>query len=223
MKAVLSSAVLGFLLTVTSPYAGEFELLDWGRLIDPCARDFEDPYRDLAPEELVDLVTLGRLRERLRGGEVAEDVRSQLEEQITDKETTLVAAGIDVDWLISQRWVVAERRERAAKDSNTALDGTDATLAGFLIPAPALEDGTLTAYLVRSRWMNAHMPPPPPNQLLHLVMTELSEEPGYYTPVVARGRLMLQETRREVFLVDGNVTMWSSWTLQTDSIEDYGR
>ncbi|MEM1129653.1 MAG: DUF3299 domain-containing protein [Pseudomonadota bacterium] len=222
MRYWILSAVMAVMLAPIPGAAREGGLLNWDTLVDAEAQVFDDPYAALAPAQINDLVTIVRLRDRLASGEVNADARPRIEARLSDIEASFAAAGIDVDWLIDQRWVVAERRQVAALAGNPALDGQAVEIAGFLIPAPPDDDGTPMAYLVPERGMCSHMPPPPPNQLLRIRLAETHDIPLLYTPAIVRGTIRLQETNREVFVVDGPVPMWSAWTLQASQLENLG-
>lgn len=195
--------------------ADEVRTVGWAELPDASAQEFEDPYRDLAPQQMSDLMSLVGLREVLADEALGIKERERLEARATELEAALQAAGIDVDWLISQRWVVADRRRQAAVAINRSLDGQLVEIAGFLISTPPGEGGQFTGYLVPDRGMCSHLPPPPPNQLLRLVMEDVPEMVGVCTPAAARGTLLAEETRGEAFVIDDMVPMWSAWTLDT--------
>ena len=104
--------------------------LNWPALIDEASQEFEDPYAALALEALCDLVTVARLRTRLDGDDLSAEVRARIEARLADTAARLTDAGVDIDWLISQRWVVAERREAAAMAGNPSVDGRIVTMTG---------------------------------------------------------------------------------------------
>lgn len=222
MRHWILSAVVALMLAPIPGVAREGGLLNWDALVDAEAQVFDDPYAALAPEQINDLVTIVRLRDRLATGELNADARPRIEARLSKIESSFDAAGIDVDWLIGQRWAVAERRQAAAIAGNPALDGRAVEIVGFLIPAPPDDDGVPTAYLVPERGMCSHMPPPPPNQLLRIKLPEAHSIPLLYTPAIVQGTIRLQETNREVFVVDGPVPMWSAWTLQATQLENLG-
>lgn len=212
---VTAALLLAFGLPLAAAETGP---VDWNDLIDQAVQNFEDPYRNLTKDQLNALRTLVRMRERLGSDELEEDERSRMEAHLTEAEATLAGDGIDIDWVLSQRWVVAERREMAGKAGNPALDGQSIDIGGFLIPAPPTEDGQPTAYLVPQRGMCSHSPPPPPNQLLQLMLAEPLEVNSLYVPVLAHGTLRMESSRREIMVVDGMVPMSSSWTLETQKL-----
>jgi hypothetical protein len=217
MRAIaLRVAALAFLIAVLPVAAGETPDLDWSQLIDQSAQDYDDPYRELSPEQLISLVTVGRLRQQVEKGEAID------EERLSREAASLAADGIDVDGLIAQRWIVAERRERAATSGNKAVDGREVVLSGFVIPAPVDDDGTATAYLVAERGMCSHMPPPSPNQMVRLRLPDNWRPRAIYEPVRVSGLLSIEPTARTVRVVDGPVPSRATFTLDVSSVETLG-
>ena len=133
-------------------------------------------------------------------------------------EAALQADGIDIEWLLSQRWVVADRRRQAAVATNAALDGQSVEIAGFLILAPPTESGEQTAYLLPDRGICNHLPPPPPNQLVRVLLKDVPENGGCGVPATVRGALRAEEARHEVTVIDHSLPMWSGWMLEADEI-----
>ena len=212
------TATAALLFAAAPLIAGETTHVEWSQLPDPSVQEFEDPYRDLAPEQMSDLMSLVRLREQLAADSIPVEERRQLEARNTKLEAALQAVGIDVEWLLSQRWVVADRRRHAAVATNAALDGQLVEIAGFLILAPPTESGEQTAYLLPNRGVCNHLPPPPPNQLVRLLMKDLPETGGSCVPAVIQGTLRAEETRYEVVVIDHSLPMWSAWTLETNAV-----
>ncbi|MEM8582174.1 MAG: DUF3299 domain-containing protein, partial [Pseudomonadota bacterium] len=191
--------------------------LNWPALIDEASQEFEDPYAALSPEALSDLVTVARLRTRLDGGDLSAEVRARIEARLADTAARLTDAGVDIDWLISQRWVVAERREAAAMSGNPFVDGRIVTMTGFAIPAPPDADGSAVAYLVPERGMCSHMPPPNPNQMIRI------RYPGdaplrIHEPVEVTGRIDIAPNAQVMRVVDGMVPMRATFTLDADVV-----
>ncbi|MCA0872965.1 DUF3299 domain-containing protein [Seohaeicola saemankumensis] len=215
-------AIAASILLLTGPVLAGTQV-DWADLIDPSAQTFEDPYRDLSYEHLEAVATVARSRAQLTQAELTKDARSQIETRLSDAQEKLSAAGIDADWLIAQRWVVAERRERAASAGNPAVDGVEATLAGYAIPAPADENGTPVAYLVPERGMCAHMPPPPPNQMVRLHMPADWTPRMMHEPLQVTGKLTINPTEQEVVVVDGFVPMHATFALQVQDLKTIGK
>lgn len=206
-----------FLLGVTSANA-ERGVLDWSDLIDEAAQQYEDPYRDLTPEQLGALVDFARLQAALKETTQAEELE-KLELRLSEAEAAFSDDGIDAEWLIAQRWIVAERRQNAAWAGEPDLDGQTVTLGGYAIPAPADENGIPTVYLVPERGMCSHMPPPPPNQMVQVRLTGDWRPQMIYEPVRLTGRLSVRPSEREVVVVDGPVRMQATFTMDATEVE----
>lgn len=205
------------IMLIASPAnADEIVHMDWSRLIDQSVQDYDDPYRDLSQEQLVDFVAVARLREKAEQGESID------KEQLSLKTASLTEEGIDVDDLIAQRWIVAERRERAAVSGNKAVDGREVILSGFVIAAPADADGRSTAYLVPERGMCSHTPPPPPNQMVRLRLPDNWRPNALYQPVRVSGLLSIEPTNRTIQVVDGPVPMHATFSMDVSNIEKLG-
>jgi len=212
------AATAALAIAVAPVIAGEATPVEWSQLPDPPAQEYEDPYRNLAPEQMTDLMSLVRLREQLGADAMSVEERTQLEARITELEAALQAGGIDVEWLLSQRWAVADRRRHAAVATNAALDGQSVQIAGFLILAPPTDRGEASAYLLPDRGVCNHLPPPVPNQLIRLLMKEAPETGGSCVPAVIRGTLRAEESRHEVIVIDHSLPMWSGWMLEADEV-----
>jgi len=212
------AATAALAIAVAPVIAGEATPVEWSQLPDPPAQEYEDPYRNLAPEQMTDLMSLVRLREQLGADAMSVEERTQLEARITELEAALQAGGIDVEWLLSQRWAVADRRRHAAVATNAALDGQSVQIAGFLILAPPTDRGEASAYLLPDRGVCNHLPPPPPNQLVRVLLKDVPETGGCGVPATVRGTLRAEEARHEVTVIDHSLPMWSAWTLDTEDV-----
>lgn len=208
---------LGLLL---SPVRAEIPTaLDWSQLVDASAQDFEDPYAALTPDQLYDLISLVRTRQRLEDAGMTGEQRNRASAKATELEGRLHADKIDIDWLISQRWVVAEKREQAAVSANPAVDGRTVSLAGFAIPAPPDADGFSTIYLVPERGMCSHIPPPNPNQMIRARLTSDWRPTFMHQPVMLTGVLSISESNRTVIVVDGPVPMRAAFDMVVSKAE----
>ena len=192
----------------------------WAELPDPSAQQFEDPYRDLTEDQVEQLRIVVQAREELAREATPQQDRPGIESRLTTAIEAFSAADIDVDWLIAQRWVVAQRRERAANAANPAFDGRSVSIAGFAIPAPLDVDGTPTVYLVEVAGQCSHMPPPPPNQMVK-VRLESGWTPTFMNqPVRLKGRLHIAPSERVFPIVDGDVAMKATWRLDASDVEE---
>lgn len=205
----LSSAILVLVFALASATAAT-EIIGWDTLVDQEAQVYEDPYLDLAYEQLEDVRVVAVETARIEQGGMSEEERAAREDKRDQARLRLAAAGIDAEWLISQRWVVAERREKAATAVNPDLDGEVVTLGGFAIPAPPAPDGTPIAYLVPLPGMCSHMPPPNPNQLVRIRLNTDWRPDRLHQPVRVTGLLSIKSTEHVFNIVDGPVEMRAS-------------
>ncbi|MGI9368044.1 MAG: DUF3299 domain-containing protein [Ruegeria sp.] len=201
-------------------------VLDWSQLPDPSAQVFKDPYRDLSPEQFDDVIFFVRTRAKLEQGSGTTEEQQTWQEMLAETEEALTADGIDLDWLLSQRQVVTERRKNAATAGNPQFDGQAVTVAGFAIPAPADADGTPVAYLVPERGMCSHMPPPPPNQMIRVRLTDDWTPSFVHEPVRLTGVLTIEPSEQQMIVVDGVVPMHATFQMDVigvETLEDQGK
>lgn len=202
----------GLLLLSHSVQAQLSMPVDWSMLPDPEAQQFEDPYRDLSQSQFESLMALARLQLAL-GGELTETERAATSERASELSQNLQAQGLDPEWILAQRELVAERRQRAALSTNPKLDGESIELTGYLLVAPDMENGETVAYLLPDRGVCMHLPPPVPNQLVRLAIDKLPEPLGPCISAAVRGRLTANETTATVPVIDDTAHLWSSWRL----------
>lgn len=212
MRGLLTAAAAVLAATTA---AAEPRSITFADLPDPVAQDFADPFKEMGLELLEELRTVVRLEERLAAGEVPEEARPRLEADLAEARGVLEANRLDIDQLLAQRWDVAAKRRRAVFATNPDLAEKTVSLAGFLIPAGTDESGNRIGYLVQQVGMCSHIPPPPPNQLVRITMSEDLPTRSLYEPVAVKGVLRPKSHDTNIFLLDGEVRMVSSWLLET--------
>ncbi len=193
--------------------------LDWADLPDPSVQVFEDPYRDLSPEQFDDVLFVVRMRGRLQQDTGSAEERLKWQELLTETEDALAGVGVDVDWLLDQRELVKERRRKAGTNGNPQFDGQTITIAGFAIPGPSDPDGRSVAYLVPERGMCSHMPPPQPNQMIRVRLNGDWTPSYFHEPVRLTGTLTIDPTVQNMMVVDGLMPMSATFQLETERVE----
>ncbi len=196
--------------------------MGWSDLVGPRAQTFEDPFAELTYQQLDQLRTIIRAKERLETLGLSHEDRAKSEAKLAKAEAEIEQAGIDIDELLSQRWATAERREAAATAANPALDGEIVTLAGFAIPAPRDPDGTAVAYLVPEPGACSHMPPPNPNQMVRARLADDWTPSATHEPVRLTGRLSISPSAHVVRVVDGPVEMKTSFAMDVTRVQTLG-
>lgn len=211
------SAAVAFSATLV--FATESRLVSWGDLVGQEAQTYEDPYLDLSYDQLEKLREISVETRKIGDGGLNGEAKALSAARISDAKELLAEDGIDADWLIAQRWLVAERRKKAANAANPALDGQTVTLAGFAVAAPPDEDGMHIVYLVPERGMCSHMPPPNANQMIRARVTSDWIPSTMHEPVRLTGTLSVAGTKHTFSIVDGVVPMHSSYILDVTEVE----
>jgi hypothetical protein len=188
-------------------------------LIDPAAQTYDDPFLDLSYDQLNGLREVAQARLALADDGLPEDTRMRIIERTAVTEASLAEDGIDVDWLLEQRWIVAERRERALTAGNPEVDGDIVRLSGFAIPAAPDPDGTPVAYLVPERGMCSHTPPPNPNQMVRVRLTGDWQPKMMHEPVHLTGALSISPSDQTMIVVDGPVPMRATFLMEASNAE----
>jgi hypothetical protein len=214
--AILAAVIVGssaWADTSVKPITGSM-------LIDASVQAIDDPFEKLSPVQLSQLATVARERERLKTiSDLTKEEREWATERISSAEQALNADGIDIEGLLAKRWLVAEQRQRAASSGNEKFDGASVRISGFLIPVAPDEQGAKIAYLVPERGMCSHTPPPPPNQLVRVLMTADWTPSRYYEPVRLTGKLALASSSKRVRILDGMVWMNATYQLEARKVE----
>ncbi|WP_085804123.1 DUF3299 domain-containing protein [Roseovarius albus] len=217
--SLVGSVVTAFVFSATLALAAEDRSVDWGDLVDPSAKTYEDPYRDLSSQQIEALQTIVRNRAWLNDPTLSEARMADSAAKISAAIEGLAEDRIDADWLIDQRWIVADRREKAATAANPNLDGRTVTLAGYAIPAPVDADGATVVYLVPERGMCSHTPPPNANQMIRARVNSDWNPSTIHQPVRLTGTLSIEETNYSFRIVDGIVPMRASFIMDTTEVE----
>ena len=208
----------GSLSLSLSVIAGESRELQWNDLV-PQTAAFEDPFEKLTWEQLSDLSDLVRARELKDIDD--EEVAARTRERIKNLTVRLEDQGIDIDGLIAQREIVMEKRRQQAEAVDEKLNGQNVRIPGYLLPLEF--DGTKVTEFLLVPYVGAciHTPPPPPNQIVHVSLSEGYESRGLFSPVWVEGTMLTESRSTELSLVDGSADIAVGYSLNADQIEDY--
>lgn len=202
-----------------APHAIAAKPVVWPDLKDPMASSFEDPFAALNIRELRSLGTVLRLRQQLKQPGFEGSARREAEARLSNEEAKLAAAGIQTDWLLSQRKEIGKQRAKAALKGNAGLEGVEISITGYVIPVEPAEGGrTMTGYLVPEAGMCSHMPAPDPNQMIRYKLDTDYVAREIYEPVELTGRLSLALTRQEITLLDGQVEMLAAFEMDVTNV-----
>lgn len=196
--------------------------VSWAMLIDPQAQVYEDPYRDLTPSQMEKLMLLVKVQQLLSSVDLSSEEVEELKKRAEVIEQDFRSEGLDAVWILSQREEVAARRERAAVATNSHFEGKRVELSGYLLHAASLDTGEPVAYLLPDRGLCMHLPAPPPNQVIQLVVKSLPDPLGPCIAAAVRGRLSVEEEQHHISSADGPTTMWNLWKLDVSAVSTTG-
>ena len=219
MFRLLSAAGFALCTLLTAPVSAE--LIAWDDLVDQEAQTYEDPFLDLDYDQLDDLRAFAVETARLENADLSAEQKAMSTAKLEQAQAQLEQSGIDAEALLEQRWVVADRRKKAATAVNSQIDGETVSIGGFAIPAPPAEDGTRIVYLVPERGMCSHVPPPNPNQMIRARLSGDWSPSMLHEPVRLTGQLLAQETQHSFRIVDGDVPMQSSFVMEVANVETF--
>lgn len=181
---------------------------------------FEDPFVKLTEEQLMDLGIIARvqsLEKRDGGSRVTEGMRKEAE----DARKKLDEQKVDVDGLFAKRHEITELRKKSANATVKELDKQLIAMPGFVLPLE-YEGKKVTEFLLVP-WVGAciHTPPPPPNQIVHVISKEPFETKGMFEAVTITGVMRLKEVTKSLYLVDGTSDINTSYTMAGVLVEKY--
>lgn len=185
----------------------------------PKASLFDDPFEKLSREQLFALADVAGVRDRRERGDKTITAEESAREQAAAKK--LAAAGVDVGGLLAQRKDIAVRRKAQGEAVNTALNGQEVRLPGYLLPLE-ISGKKVTEFLLVP-WVGAciHTPPPPPNQIVHVRLDKPFEMGGLFAPVWVTGRLAAGAVKRQLTLVDGSADIDIGYAMRASVVENY--
>ncbi|PCD75699.1 hypothetical protein CLN94_12335 [Pseudothioclava arenosa] len=190
--------------------------ISWDTLAPP-AVVIENPFETLTDDQM------DTLRQILRFEALAErsdDAEASTEAQALRKQ--LAGDGLDVDGLFAARLAIMEKREAAASGVNEELVGTSVRLPGYVLPLEFKDRKAVEFLLVPTVGACVHTPPPPANQIVHVVYPEGIEVNGLFTPVWITGTMVAQSSVQKVGYVDGQAPVSVSYSMQPLLVEEYG-
>ena len=185
--------------------------LSWEDL-SPAPSASDDPLADLTQDQL-DLVlwVLNVLETKPRDSE-----NEALYEEVDKAMPEIRKTGIDIDKALAKR---KEARTAVVEE----LHGKHVRIPGYLLPLEL--DGTEVTEFFLVPYVGAciHVPPPPPNQIVHvkLVENESYQSKQLFAPVWVTGVISAVSTVKELYLVDGSADINTGYSMKADRVEPY--
>ncbi len=212
MKRYIQVLIIICTLFYFPALAEQVRQLSWEDLV-PAELLADDPLADLTQEEL-DLVvwvvnTLDSLPPR---GTDTEDLYREIDEAVPE----LREAGIDINELMAKRKILQTSIVEE-------LNGQRVRIPGYLLPLEMTDINVKEFLLVPYIGACIHVPPPPPNQIVHV---NIVQKKGYrvksmYEPVWVSGEISVKSMVKDLYLVDGSAGINIGYTMQANRIEPY--
>ena len=127
----------------------------------------------------------------------------------------------DVDGLIAMRDQVAKERVAKTHLANEELDGKPVRIPGYLLPLEFDGDKVSEFLLVPYVGACIHTPPPPPNQIVHVVADKPFATKGLFEAVVVTAKMEVVNKVSELFLVDGTDNINTSYAMNSAKVAKY--
>jgi len=211
LVVILSFAVLPGLAQASDP-----QEVSWDMLAPPVDA-IDNPFANLTDDQMDTLRQILRFEAQAKQGDNAE-ARAGADALRKD----LTEQGLDVDGLFAARDEIIEKREAAASAVNEALIGSNVRMPGYVLPLEFKNRKAVEFLLVPTVGACIHTPPPPANQIVHVVYPEGIEVNGLFTPVWITGTMLAQSSVQDVGYVDGQAPVSVSYSMQPILVEKYG-
>lgn len=182
--------------------------------------EFEDPFEKLTEEQLMDLGMIARVQslEKKHGeSKVTEGMR----EEAAAARAKLEKQKVDIEGLFAKRAEITELRKKRANAAVPELAGQILALPGFVLPLEY--DGKKVTEFLLVPWVGAciHTPPPPPNQMVHVIAKAPFETKGMFEAVTITGVMKIEQRKEELFLVDGKAEINLSYSMTNAGVAKY--
>ena len=216
-KTMMSLLLIYFF--VLPAVASTVRELNWDNLI-PNTVVFDDPFAEMEREKLEYLGFAARVRGLIAAGK---PVSQETKDEAAEIEAELISEGIDIDSLLSRRDEIRDKRKKRAGAVVIELDGASVKMPGYLLPLE-FSGHKVTEFLLVP-WVGAciHTPPPPPNQIIYVVLDKENafESRSIYEPVWVTGKMSTQASTKNLFLKDGSNDINMSYKLYANLVEKY--
>ena len=215
---LIFTALLAGLLFNAAVSSAETREITWDDLV-PAEAEFDDAFTRLDEDTLYELSIVADVRDRLEAGEeIDEETVANYHIRVKNLESD----GVDVDGLLAMREKITEERIAKTKIANEELNGKSVRIPGYLLPLEFNGDKISEFLLVPYVGACIHVPPPPPNQIVHVKTEEgYTSEGGLYMPVWVNGTMKTESGQSNLSFVDGAADIPTSYALDAMTIEPY--
>lgn len=162
---------------------------------------------------LVKELQLQRMRDR---GETSPDQLAQMEQQLGEPRPRERYPELARLW--TQMEGLKQQLAQLNAKSNPELIGQRIRLSGYLLPLE-MDGGDVSEFLlVPIVGACIHVPPPPPNQIVHVALSGRYAADQVYAPVTVTGTIKESQGQVNLFLTDGSAMVDHGYRLEADSV-----
>jgi hypothetical protein len=211
-RAIPIVLAIGLSLTFAHT-AGAVETLDWEDLAPPWD-ETQNPLTQLNSEQQDDVYTIfyGPNYGDPSGKKNADEQKAY---------DDLAASGVDPAAFFAKIDKLSKEADTRDRTLVSKLDGHVIKLPGYVLPLDF--EGTLVRSFLLVPYVGAciHVPPPPPNQIVHVQLKQGFESKELYAPVWVTGRISAGMAKTSLSLVDGSTDVNFGYALQATKVEPY--
>ncbi len=140
----------------------------------------------------------------------------ELFKEVDEAMLDLKKAGIDIEKLMAK---YKEIRTSVVE----ALNGQQVRIPGYFLPLEQSDTKVTEFLLVPYIGACIHVPPPPPNQIVHVRTLQKKgfSSKNLYTPVWVTGVINAKSMVKDLYLADGSAGINIGYTMQAKRIEPY--
>lgn len=222
LSGILAGGMLAVLVTGTmlpaDAGAAEPRKIDWEELIPPQS-EVPDPFDGLDTDDQIELGLIADVRQQLKLGYLTKDddnviFARELEEKLSKK-------GLDIEALLAANDVFLAEIEKQNRQVVPELDGVTVRVPGYALPLEYADKAVSRMLLVPYVGACVHSPPPPPNQLIVVELTEPYKVSDIFEPVWITGRLAAKQATESLSYVDGTADIETGYSLTNGVIKPY--
>jgi hypothetical protein len=190
----------------------QFRQLSWNDLV-PAHLLAEDPLAKLTDKQKNMVYWVINTLDNLPGrGQETEEYYKEIDKAMPE----LKKSGIDITELMA-------KRKQLRTTTVEELNGQQVRIPGYLLPLETSDTKVTEFLLVPYIGACIHVPPPPPNQIVHV---KIVQKGGYrvktmYEPVWVSGEISVKSMVKDLYLVDGSAGVNIGYTMQANRIEPY--
>ena len=211
-KTLKAFGVLAYAVCLLSAVPQQLREISWVDL-SPAPSASEDPLAHLTQDQL-DLVLW--VLNVLETEPTRDSENEALYEDVDEAMPAIRETGIDLE-------EVLEWRERARIRVVEELNGERVRMPGYLLPLELEGTRVTEFFLVPYVGACIHVPPPPPNQIVLVRMTdnESYQSEKLFEPVWVTGVISTSSTVQELYLVDGAADINTGYSIAASRVEPY--